>query len=186
MNELLNGTQLQTDKYTIEGVIGVGGFGITYLARHNVLGHQYAIKEFFLNGHCMRNTLRKTVVLQGIDEYVYDKYRQKFIEEAQILASLDHPNIVKVVDIFQENNTAYIVMPLLKGQTLQQLVEREGRLKYEVAVNYIAQLSEAVGYIHECNILHRDIKPENIIVAPKNRAVLIDFGSAREFIQDRT
>jgi serine/threonine protein kinase len=77
-------------------------------------------------------------------------------------------------------------MLLLKGQTLQQSVEREGRLKYEVAVNYIAQLSEAVGYIHERNILHRDIKPENIIVTPENRAVLIDFGSAREFVHDKT
>jgi len=186
MNELAKGTLLQTDKYTIEGVIGSGGFGITYRARHNVLGHQYAVKEFFINGYCVRNILRKTVVLQGIDETIFDNYRKKFIEEAQILAALDHPNIVKVVDIFQENNTAYIVMPLLQGQTLQQLVEREGRLQYEVAVNYIAQLSEAVDYIHQKNILHRDIKPDNVVILPDNRAILIDFGSAREFIQNKT
>lgn len=185
MNELAKGTLLQTDKYTIEGVIGSGGFGITYRARHNVLG-LYAVKEFFINGYCVRNILRKTVVLQGIDETIFDNYRKKFIEEAQILAALDHPNIVKVVDIFQENNTAYIVMPLLQGQTLQQLVEREGRLQYEVAVNYIAQLSEAVDYIHQKNILHRDIKPDNVVILPDNRAILIDFGSAREFIQNKT
>ena len=186
MNELPKGTLLQSGKYTIESVIGSGGFGITYLAWHNVLGHHYAIKEFFINGYCIRNSSQNTILLQGMDEAVYDKYRRKFIEEAQILASLDHPNIVKVVDIFQEHNTAYLVMPFLNGQTLQQKVESRQRLKYDDAVNYIAQISEAVDYIHKKNILHRDIKPDNIIILPDNRAILIDFGSAREFIQNKT
>jgi formylglycine-generating enzyme required for sulfatase activity/tRNA A-37 threonylcarbamoyl transferase component Bud32 len=186
MNTLSTGNVLQSDKYTIEQVIGSGGFGITYLARHNILGHHYAVKEFFISGYCVRNTQNKTVQLQGIDNSTYDKYRQKFIEEAQILASLNHPNIVKVTDIFRENNTAYIVMPYIQGQTLQQTVEQGGRLQYETAVNYIAQIAEAVDYIHQRNILHRDIKPENIIITPENKAMLIDFGSAREFVQDKT
>jgi serine/threonine protein kinase len=184
--ELAKGTTLQGGKYTIERVIGEGGFGITYYARHNALGHYFAVKEFFISGYSMRSTLRKTVVLQGIDADVYQKYLQKFIEEAQTLARLDYPNIVRVVDIFEENNTAYIVMPFVEGQTLQQIVDKGGRLNYETAVNYIAQVAEAVAYIHERNILHRDIKPENIIVTPENRAVLIDFGSAREFVHDKT
>jgi len=184
--ELASGTTLQSGKYTIERVLGAGGFGITYYARHNTLGNHVAIKEFFISGYCIRNTVRKSVSLQGIDSAVYDKYLQKFIEEAQILAQLDQPNIVKVIDIFQENNTAYIVMPFVEGQTLQQSVEQKGRLDYETAVNYIAQLSEAVDYIHQRNILHRDIKPDNVIITPENKAILIDFGSAREFIQDKT
>jgi len=184
--ELTTGTRLQSGKYTIERVLGAGGFGITYYARHNTLGHYFAIKEFFISGYCVRNTWRKNVMLQGIDPEVYDKYLQKFIEEAQILAQLDHPNIVKIIDIFQENNTAYIVMPFVDGQTLQQLVEQKGRLDYETAVNYIAQLSDAVDYIHQRNILHRDIKPDNVIITPENNAILIDFGSAREFINDKT
>jgi serine/threonine protein kinase len=184
--ELTKGTTLQGGKYTIERVIGEGGFGITYYARHNALGHCFAVKEFFISGYSMRSTLRKTVVLQGIDADVYQKYLQKFIEEAQTLARLDHPNIVRVVDIFEENNTAYIVMPFVEGQTLQQIVDKGGRLDYETAVNYIAQVAEAVAYIHERDILHRDIKPENIIITPENRAVLIDFGSAREFVHDKT
>jgi formylglycine-generating enzyme required for sulfatase activity/predicted Ser/Thr protein kinase len=183
--ELTKGTTLQNGKYTIERVIGEGGFGITYYTRHNALGHCFAVKEFFIGGYSMRGTLRKTVVIQGIDADVYQKYLQKFIEEAQTLARLDHPNIVRVIDIFEENNTAYIVMPFVEGQTLQQIVDKGGRLDYETAVNYIAQVAEAVAYIHERDILHRDIKPENIIVTPENRAMLIDFGSAREFMQDK-
>jgi serine/threonine protein kinase len=184
--ELTKETTLQNGKYTVERVIGEGGFGITYYTRHNALGHYFAVKEFFISGYSIRSTLRKTVVLQGIDADVYQKYLQKFIEEAQTLARLDHPNIVRVVDIFEENNTAYIVMQFIEGQTLQQIVDKSGKLDYETAVNYIAQIAEAVAYIHERDILHRDIKPENIIITHENRSVLIDFGSAREFVHDKT
>jgi len=184
--ELSTGTTLQSGKYVIERIIGAGGFGITYYAYHNGLGHHFAIKEFFISTYCMRKPLQNTVMLQGIDSSVYDRYKQKFIEEAQILARLDHPNIVRVTDIFEENNSAYIVMPFIKGQTLQQLVEQEKRLDYETVVNYIAQLSEAIDYIHKRDILHRDIKPDNIIITSEKKAILIDFGSAREFIHDRT
>lgn len=186
MNELSAGTQLLEGKYTIEGVIGSGGFGITYFARHNVLGNQYAVKEFFIHSFCTRYPQRKTVSFQGVDNATYDKYRQKFIEEAQTLASLTHPNIVRVEEVFQENNTAYIVMPRLQGPTLQEMVDKRGWLQYEEAVNYIAQLSEAVGYIHKKNILHRDIKPDNVVIQPNNIAILIDFGSAKEFIHNQT
>ena len=184
--ELSTGTTLQSGKYVIERIIGAGGFGITYYAYHNGLGHHFAIKEFFISTYCMRKPLQNTVMLQGIDSSVYDRYKQKFIEEAQILARLDHPNIVRVTDIFEENNSAYIVMPFIKGQTLQQLVEQEKRLDYETVVNYIAQLSEAIDYIHKRDILHRDIKPDNIIITSEKKAILIDFGSAREFIHDKT
>jgi serine/threonine-protein kinase len=184
--ELPIGTTLQSGKYTIERIIGTGGFGITYYVKHNIFGRYYAVKEFFINGYCIRNTQNQTIILQGIDHNTYDQYLQKFIEEAQTLAQLDHPNIVKVIDVFQEKNTAFIVMNFLDGQTLQKIVDKEGQMKYETSVNYIAQLSEAVGYIHERNILHRDIKPDNIIITTDNKAVLIDFGSAREFIHDKT
>jgi serine/threonine-protein kinase len=182
--ELASGTILQSGKYTIERIIGSGGFGITYYARHNVFGRYYAIKEFFISGYCVRNSQNRTVMLQGMSQDFFDKYLQKFINEASTLSHLNHPNIVKVADIFRENGTAYIVMNHVEGQTLQQIVENKGKLDYATAVNYIAQIAEAVNYIHTQNVLHRDIKPDNIIITPDNRAILIDFGSAREFDND--
>jgi|GEM_PF-2387082 len=179
------GTTLQSGKYTIEQVIGDGGFGITYYVRHNVLGHYFAIKEFFISGYCTRIPQSYDVSPQRINETAYEKYLYKFIEEAQILAKLNHPNIVKVTDIFQENNTAYMVMPYVSGKTLQQIVNEKGRLNYEKAVNYVAQLSEAISYIHRRDILHRDIKPDNVIITEDDKAILIDFGSARAFFSDK-
>ncbi len=184
--ELKPGDSLQNGKYTIEKIIGQGGFGITYYAKHNELNQYYAIKEFFISGFCVRNTYHNTVNVQNDKVDMYDKYKQRFIEEAQMIAKLNHPHIVRATDVFTENNTAYYVMPFIKGKTLQQLVETNGKMSYELAVNYIAQIAEALGYIHERNLLHRDIKPDNVMVTPENSVILIDFGSAREFVQDKT
>lgn len=184
VKELASGTTLCNGKYVIERVIGVGGFGITYYARHTILNHEYAIKEFFISGKCARNTQHFTIYIEDGQEGEFEKYRKKFVAEAQTLLSLDHPGIVKIIDIFEENNTSYIVMNFIPGVTLQYLVQKNGKLPYEVAVNYMAQLCEAVGYIHERHVLHRDIKPENVMITPQNRVVLLDFGSAREFVND--
>ena len=184
IKQLADGTTLCNGKYVIERVIGEGGFGITYFARHTLLNHAFAVKEFFVSGRCVRDTQHHTITLQDISPETFEKYRQRFVDEAKTLINLDHPGVVKVVDIFEENNTSYIVMPFVEGETLQHVVETRGRLPYDVAVNYIAQLSEAVAYLHERHILHRDIKPENLIITPENKVVLIDFGSAREFIND--
>lgn len=184
--ELQPGTTLQGGKYIIESVLGAGGFGITYYARHTNLNQHFAIKEFFIDGRCVRDTHHFTVNLQGIAPEMYEKYRKKFTEEAQTLAKLDHPNIVRVFDVFEENETSYIVMPFIEGKTLESIVEKNGPLEYGLAVNYIGQIANAVGYIHSKKILHRDVKPDNIMITADNHAILIDFGSAREFIQDKT
>ena len=181
---LAPGTKLN-GRYIIERVIGQGGFGITYYARHEMLEHSYAIKEFYISGFCSRNTSLHTVNLQGMQPEMYEKYKQRFVEEAKTVVSLEHPNIVKVVDIFEENNTAYMVMPFIEGVSLQKMVEKNGTLPYELTVNYIGQLSNAVGYIHQKHILHRDIKPDNVLVTPDNKIILIDFGSARAFVNDQ-
>jgi serine/threonine protein kinase len=103
-----------------------------------------------------------------------------------MLANLHHKNIVEVIDVFDENNTSYMVMSFIKGKSLQSIVDANGKLSYPEAVNYIAQITNAVGYIHEKNILHRDIKPDNVMITADYKAILIDFGSAREFEHDKT
>lgn len=184
--ELQPGTALNAGKYIIEKKIGEGGFGITYKAVQTGLNRAVCIKEYFLAGSCVRNTQARTVHLQGISDEKYEKYRQAFVKEAQTLASLRHPNIVEVIDIFDENNTSYMVMSFIEGRSLQSIVDANGPLSYPDAVNYMAQITDAVRYIHKHNILHRDIKPENIMVTADYKAILIDFGSAREFEQDKT
>ena len=184
--ELPPGTTLHNGKYTIVAKIGEGGFGITYKAIQTGLEKTVCIKEFFLAGKCVRNTQAKTVHLQGISEDMFEKYRQAFVKEARTLSSLRHPNIVEVNDIFDENNTSYMVMSFIEGQSSQKIVDANGKLTYHEAVNYLGQITDAVGYIHEKNVLHRDIKPDNVMITPDNRAVLIDFGSAREFEHDKT
>jgi serine/threonine protein kinase len=184
--ELQSGTILCNEKYVIEKKIGEGGFGITYKAIQSSLGRTVCIKEYFLEGKCVRNTQARTLHLQGINEAMFEKYRQAFVKEAKTLASLKHPNIVEVIDVFDENNTSYMVMPFIEGKSLQTIVDAQGKLTYPEAVNYIAQITGAVGYIHERHILHRDIKPDNIMITADYKAILIDFGSAREFEHDKT
>jgi serine/threonine-protein kinase len=184
--ELQPGFTLNGGKYVIEKKIGEGGFGITYRAMQTGLNRAVCIKEYFLAGRCIRNTQAKTIQLQGADEALFEKYRAAFVKEAQTLAALHHPGIVEVIDIFDENNTSYMVMPFVEGRSLQSIVEKNGPLTYPEAVNYIGQIANAVGYIHNRHILHRDIKPDNIMITADYKAVLIDFGSAREFEEDKT
>jgi serine/threonine protein kinase len=183
VNALLVNTIL-SGRYQIERVIGQGGFGITYYARHLELGTFMAIKEFFLSGMCLREPDGKVSFLD-ISPEKFDKFRTRFRDEARTLCQLNNPHVVSVRDVFDENGTTYIVMDYVSGETLQAKVEREGALPYDEAVNYIAQLCEAVAHIHSHHILHRDIKPDNIIITPQNKVVLIDFGSARSFVHDQ-
>ena len=171
-------------RYVVEQVLGIGGFGITYYVRHVELGIHYAVKEFFISGKCVRESDRSTVLLQNIDQGRYAKLKKRFADEARTLVTLNNPHVVRVIDIFEENNTSYIVMEYVPGITLQQKVDSEGKMSVPEAINCIGQLAEALSYIHEKHILHRDVKPDNVMITPDNRIVLIDFGSAREFVND--
>lgn len=185
MNPALEiGKTFGSGRYVVEKVLGIGGFGITYYVRHIELGVHYAVKEFFISGKCVRENDRSTVLLQNIDETRYAKLKKRFADEARTLVTLNNPHVVKVMDIFEENNTSYIVMEYVPGITLQQKVDSEGKMSVPEAINSICQLAEALSYIHDKHILHRDVKPNNVIITPDNRVVLIDFGSAREFVND--
>ena len=183
---LQKGQALNDGKYTITGQIGEGGFSITYKAIQRGLNRIVCVKEYFPAGRCVRNTQARTVMLQAITPEMFEKYRKSFVHEAQTLAALKHPNIVEVIDVFDENNTSYMVMSFIEGESLQRIVDRSGKLSYADAVNYLAQITGAVGYLHERHILHRDIKPDNIMITADHKAILIDFGSAREFEHDKT
>src|SRR5271165_3932070 len=180
------GTRLQGGLYSIGKVLGQGGFGITYLGSDTGLKRAVAIKEFFpqVQG-CSRYG---TTVQPGgmITPMRYWQEKNKFLTEGQRLAQFQHPSIVKVFSLFEENNTAYMVMEFLRGKTLLKIVEEDGRLEEKTAVALIAHIAGALDVIHGSKLLHRDIKPENMIVTEDGRAVLIDFGTAREFAAGKT
>lgn len=163
--------------YRIERVLGSGAFGITYLAEHLNL-HSYAvIKEYFPESWVMREQER-VVLKRNDDAELFNWGFDNFFDEAKILHELNHPNVVKVTDLFKENNTAYFVMPYLGSDTLfDWLVAHPEPSKQDLAQIFIPLL-EGLKYIHERNLLHRDIKPTNILLND-NVPVLIDFGSAR-------
>ena len=179
---LANNTLLQGGKYKIVGHISSGGFGNTYEGVHTMMDTKVAIKEFFPKMFCNRdeNTSHITVATQSNKELV-DKLRKKFIEEAKAIFKMNHPNIVKVHDIFEENGTAYYVMDYIDGKSLGDIVKQRGPLPEVEAVCYIRQVADALKYVHSLNRLHLDIKPGNVMVDATGHAMLIDFGASKHY-----
>ncbi len=180
--QLHRGHQLQHGRYTILKMLGQGGFGITYLAE-NSDGQQVAIKEFFMKDACMRDadTMRVTVPTDGAKADV-ERYRKKFIKEANNLLGLRHPNIVEVYEVFEENDTNYYAMQYMPGGSLRDLVLKQGPLSEETAQNYILQVASALRYMHERkHLCHYDVKPGNILIDNEGQAMLIDFGLSKNY-----
>jgi len=162
--------------------LGQGGFGITYLAEQRLLKKQFAIKEFFLRNLCVRGGKNGTQVTAMTEPEMVGRYREKFIKEAQIIARFEHPGIVKVTDVFEENGTIYYVMDYVEGHSLADILEKEGRLPEPRAIHYIRKVAAALGYIHSANVNHLDIKPANIMVRDRDdEPVIIDFGVSKQY-----
>jgi formylglycine-generating enzyme required for sulfatase activity/predicted Ser/Thr protein kinase len=179
--ELPAGTWLH-GRYRIEAVLGQGGFGITYKAVDEKLARKVCIKELFLSNHCIR-TAGNTVQSQGLKDLKFSDFRDRFLEEARRLARFEHPGIVSVQDVFEENGTAYYAMKYIEGQSLQEHLKKQGRMGIAKALGVFYSLLDAGEVLHRADppLLHRDIKPGNIMLRSDDSPVLIDFGSAREY-----
>ena len=189
---LPNGYILQKGKYKIAQVIGQGGFGITYKGfwTTEVKGSLGAmrteipvcIKEYFFKDYCSRDPQSLIVrVHSDTGKLLFNKFKEKLIKEAKILSEVHHPYIVNVLEVFEENNTAYIVMEYIAGSSLKDKLSKEGVLPEPLVLRYIKQIGEALAFVHQKNILHLDIKPSNIIIDRNNNARLIDFGVSKRY-----
>ena len=182
---LRKGTRL-IGRYTIEGVLGQGGFGITYLGMDELHEKPVAIKEFFPQGIVTRNIeYQDTVTVTFVGEKDnYEKGKERFLKEARTMAKFSKDKgIVKALDFFEINNTAYIVMEYLEGVTLKQYLRENKRIAAEDLVELLVPLIEALDEIHSQGLIHRDISPDNIMVLPDGRIKLMDFGAARDYTE---
>ncbi len=180
---LLMGQFLQNGKYRIIRMLGQGGFGITYLAEQTMMERKVCVKEFFMKEYCNRDGVTSQVSLGTQNNAaMMQKYQEKFLKEARMIARLDHPNIIRIHDVFAENNTAYYVMDYIEGKNLNEIVKERGALPEAVAVEYVRQIGEGLEFVHSHNINHLDIKPGNILIRKSNnRPILIDFGMSKQY-----
>ncbi|MGM9799617.1 MAG: serine/threonine protein kinase [Muribaculaceae bacterium] len=182
--------------YRIESVLGCGGFGITYLASANIkVGNvfvkaTFAIKEHFLSSDCEREGGTSRVVYSNPAKERVENSLKDFISEAKRLhkVGVEHPNIVKVNEVFEANNTAYYVMEYLGGKSLRTTVTEQGVMSEKQAVEVMKPVIDAVLYLHSYNMTHLDIKPDNIMLERTEdggiRPVLIDFGLSKHYDKD--
>lgn len=181
---LHHGTILNS-KYTVGKVLGIGGFGITYLVWDNNLHVKNAIKEFFPSNFASRDiSSRGNTVYSVVENSKYDFQTglNSFAREASILSHFFNlPGIVSVKDFFYENATAYFVMEYIEGISLKEYLRQHGgRLPYKEVLHIMEPILNSLQIIHANQLLHRDISPENIMISDKE-VKLIDFGSARYF-----
>jgi len=171
--------------YRVESVLGQGAFGITYLAHDVNLDRQVAIKEYLPGQFSIRNTdltVRPTTDAHKED---FEWGLKRFISEAKILTKFEHPNLVRVFNVFEMNNTAYMVMNYEVGKSLQQILKSRKTLNESELMKIIIPLLSGLEVMHEKGFVHRDIKPGNIFIRRDGSPVLLDFGSARQTRAER-
>jgi serine/threonine-protein kinase len=189
---LKRGHRLHNDKYHLLSVLGEGGFSLTYRGswKTEVQGNlgkmptfvPVCIKEYFFKDFCLRNPQTHYVETNSeTGKEIFDKNKEKIIQEARILSEINHPNVVNVLEVFKQNNTVYIVMEFISGHSIKQEVEQNGVFTEEKLIKIIYKIGQALDYIHGKNILHLDIKPSNILIDKNNRPKLIDFGISKKY-----
>ena len=171
-------TGTQIDHYVIDTVLGAGGFGITYLAKHFRLAKTFAIKEYFPNDFSYREG--RSIKPTATNGSTYRWGLDRFLAEARSLAKFKHPSIVDVVSVFEANDTAYIVLAYESGHSFRDWLDDLDRPVSQAEIDVIAAaLLDALEDVHAHDLLHRDIAPDNIMIRADGVPVLIDFGAAR-------
>ena len=173
-------------------MVGQGGFGITYRGvwYTEVKGSlgtvktevPICVKEYFFKDYCYREPGSQAVKVHSeTGKVLFNKFKEKLIKEAKILSEVHHPYIVNVLEVFEENNTAYIAMEYISGFSLKYMLEKNGILPEATVLKYVRQIGEALQFVHDKSILHLDIKPSNILIDKNGNARLIDFGVSKRY-----
>ena len=188
MRDLLPNGTLLSSRYKIEYPLGRGGFGVTYRALDTTMERVVAVKEFYPVEHAYREVSSKNLIVSKDKRAKFDRSIQRFLREGKLLARLTHPSIVAVYDLFQERQTAYLVMELIEGKTLRQKLDEtpDKCFRAELVKQIAIEMVDVLSTIHQQDIYHLDIAPDNILLTPKNRLVLIDFGAARLGLSSET
>ena len=170
----------QLDSYRVVRVLGAGGFGVTYLCEHVGLGVEVAVKEYLPNQIAVRDGTAVHPKSAG-DREDFEWGLTRFQDEARTLVRFEHPNVVRVRDLFEANGTAYIVMDYEDGESLDRVLRRLGTLTEVQLKRVVLPVADALREVHAAGFLHRDVKPSNIFVRRSDESpVLLDFGSARQ------
>ena len=181
---------LLNNRYTIGKVIGVGGFGIVYIAWDTNLDIRVAVKEFLPKEYAARSSNHVSISpYTGSANDDFSLGVEKFLEEAKALARFqDHPGIVTVHESFRTNNTAYMVMQYLDGMTMKEYLKKQPgeKIVFNVAVKALTPIMDALREVHKAGFVHRDISPDNIFLTNQNQVKLLDFGSARYAIGEHS
>ena len=174
-------------EFEIVRVLGVGGFGIVYLANDHSLEREVALKEYMPASLAARGAGPQITVRSSSFAETYAIGLRSFVNEARLLARFDHPSLVKVYRFWEDNATAYMVMPFLQGVTLRDTRRRMAHPPDEAWIrSVISPILSALELLHREGVYHRDIAPDNILLPPDGPPVLLDFGAARRVISDRT
>jgi serine/threonine protein kinase len=174
-------------EFEIVRVLGVGGFGIVYLAQDHSLERQVALKEYMPASLASRGAGPAVTIRSGSFAETYAIGLRSFVNEARLLARFDHPSLVKVYRFWEDNATAYMVMPYLQGVTLRDARRAMGHAPDEAWIRGVLEpMLDALDQLHREGVFHRDIAPDNILLPPEGAPILLDFGAARRVISDRT
>jgi len=166
--------------FELQSVLGRGGYGVTYLAIDKNLDRKVAIKEYLPVDFASRRDDQTVEPLSDEHTDMYQWGLSRFLKEARILAKFNHPNIVRVINVFEQNGTAYMVMEYEQGRDLASVLRRKPVFKQEELLDIFIPVIDGLTLVHKAGFIHRDIKPSNIYIRNDKSPVLLDFGSARQ------